>query len=432
MERRSIRARMAQGGRQCRRARGRRPAGPPPVEPLGLPTKPSIAVLPFANLSGDPEQDYFADGMVVEIVSALSRFKSIFVIGAGSTLSLKGKGLSPQAAAAQLGVRFVLEGSVRKAGGKVRIAVQLIDASDGAQVWTHRFEDTLEDVFALQDKVALTVGAVIEPTIASVDTRRVARRPTENMNSYDCCLRARAVVAELSQSSVYEGLRLAERAMSLDPDYAEATALASRLHFLLALYGWTDDPAAHNQMALALARRAIKLAGDDADVICYAAVILVYLDDDPAVALSLADKALALNPGSVNVWQSSGVARLQTDDMDLAVEHLQTAMRLDPMGPERMPTRWGLAMARFQQGRFAETVVLARQMLQTGENPTAYALLAASLGHLGQPTAAAEALKGYWKYTAQPLDAYARATWRDPARRKVFLDGVAMAQQVGE
>ena len=391
------------------------------------PSKPSIAVLPFANLSGDPEQDYFADGMVVEIVSALSRFKSIFVIAAGSSLSLKGKGLSPQAAAAQLGVRFVLEGSVRKAGGKVRISVQLIDASDGTQVWTHRFEDTLEDVFALQDKVALTVGAMIQPTIATVDSRRAVKRPTENMTSYDCCLRARAFISELTETTVAEGLRLAERAMALDPDYAEATALASRLHFLISLYGWTDSPAAHNEAALALARRAIKLAGDDADVISYAAIILVYLDNDPATALSLADKAIALNPGSVNVWQSSGIARLQTDDIDQAVEHLQTAIRLDPIGAARSPTRWGMAMARFQQGRFAEAIVLARELLQLSDNPTAYALLAASLGYLGQPAAAAEALSGYWKITDQPLDAYARATWRDPARQKLFLDGVALA-----
>jgi len=403
------------------------PARPATVEPPPLPTHPSIAVLPFANLSGDPEQDYFADGMVVEIVSALARFKYIFVIAAGSSLSLKGKGLSPQAAAAQLGVRFVLEGSVRKAGGKVRISVQLIDASDGTQVWTHRFEDTLEDVFALQDKVALTVGAMIQPTIATVDSRRAVKRPTENMTSYDCCLRARAFISELTETTVAEGLRLAERAMALDPDYAEATALASRLHFLISLYGWTDSPAAHNEAALALARRAIKLAGDDADVISYAAIILVYLDNDPATALSLADKAIALNPGSVNVWQSSGIARLQTDDIDQAVEHLQTAIRLDPIGAARSPTRWGMAMARFQQGRFAEAIVLARELLQLSDNPTAYALLAASLGYLGQPAAAAEALSGYWKITDQPLDAYARATWRDPARQKLFLDGVALA-----
>ena len=254
-------------------------------------------MLPFANLSGDPEQDYFADGMVVEIVSALSRFKSIFVIAAGSSLSLKGKGLSPQAAAGQLGVRFVLEGSVRKAGGKVRIAVQLIEAQDGGQIWTHRFEDTLEDIFALQDKVALTVGAVIEPTIATVDTRRVVKRPTENMGSYDCCLRARAVVAQLTEASVVEGLRLAERAIDLDPDYGEAAALASRLHFLADLYGWTDAPAEHRRAALELARRAVRLAGDDAEVISQAAVILVYLDDDTAGAVALADKALGLNPG---------------------------------------------------------------------------------------------------------------------------------------
>ena len=131
----------------------------------------------------------------------------------------------------------------------------------------------------------------------------------------------------------------------------------------------------------------------------------------------------------MTVWQSSGIVRLQINDNDLAVAHFETAMRLDPMGPDRMPTRWGLTMARFQQGRFAEVAALARQMLQTSENPTSYALLAASLGHLGQPTAAAEALAGYRRYTPQPIDTYARAVWRDPAPRQLFLDGIALAQQ---
>ena len=160
--------------------------------PLPLPSKPSIAVMPFANLSGDPEQEYFADGMVTEITTALSRIRSIFVIASASTLSFKGKAVSPQEVGRQLGVRYVLEGNVRKAGARVRISVQLIDAGDGAQVWADRFEDTLDDIFALQDAVALNVTAVIEPTVQTAEVRRAGKRPTDNMGSYDLYLEGKA------------------------------------------------------------------------------------------------------------------------------------------------------------------------------------------------------------------------------------------------
>jgi len=169
-----------------------------------LPGKPSVAVLLFANLSGDPEQDYFADGMVAEITTALSRIRSIFVIASGSTLSFKGKAVSPQEAGQRLGVRFVLEGSVRKAGSRVRIAVQLIDATDGAQVWAERFDDTLEDIFDLQDKVAVAVASKIEPTLLRAEIDRVARRPTTDMGSYDLSLRAAPLVFSFTRGGILE------------------------------------------------------------------------------------------------------------------------------------------------------------------------------------------------------------------------------------
>src|SRR5579862_3762065 len=184
----------------------------PSAEAPPPPSKPSIAVMPFANLSGDPEQDYFADGMVVEIVEALSRIRSIFVIASGSSLSFKGKGVAAQDAARQLGVRYVVEGSMRKAGGRVRIGVQLIDAADGAQIWTHRFEDTLEDVFALQDSVALAVAGKIEPTVQQAEIRRASARPTDNLSSYDLYLRALPLQRSFVRANILEALDLASRA----------------------------------------------------------------------------------------------------------------------------------------------------------------------------------------------------------------------------
>jgi adenylate cyclase len=197
-----------------------------PDKPLPLPSKPSIAVMPFVNVSGDAEQEYFADGMLLEIIEALSRIKSIFVVASSSSLSFKGKGVRPQEAARQLGVRYVLEGGVRKSGDRVRIGVQLIDAADDAQIWTHRFEDTLKDVFALQDAVAMAVAGKIEPTIEQVEIRRAAIRPTDNINSHDLYLRALPIFRTHSKTGTLEALDLLNQAIDLDAANGPALALA--------------------------------------------------------------------------------------------------------------------------------------------------------------------------------------------------------------
>ena len=204
--------------------------------PLPLPSKPSIAVLPFANLSGDPEQEFFADGMVVEIVEALSRIRSIFVIASGSSLSFKGKGVSVRDAARQLGVRYVLEGNVRKAGGRVRIGVQLVHAADGAQIWTQRFEDTLEDVFALQDNVALSVAGVIEPAVRK---RKSAARPSARPTTWAATTSVFALCPTLRKrdpADLLAGLDLLNRAIALDPDYGQALVWAASCHLMIARF----------------------------------------------------------------------------------------------------------------------------------------------------------------------------------------------------
>ena len=216
--------------------------------------------------STDPEQDYVADGMVVEIVEALSRIRSIFVIASGSGLSFKGKGVSAQEAARELGVRYVLEGNIRKAGGRVRIGVQLIDAVDGPQIWTHRFEDTLEDVFALQDKVALAVAGKIEPTVLEAEVRHASARPTEDMGSYDLYLRAVPLTRFYSRVEVLQALDLLNRAIALDPDYGSALQLAASCHYLIVNYGWSADPESNRRQGIELAHRAIKASRDDAVV----------------------------------------------------------------------------------------------------------------------------------------------------------------------
>ena len=399
------------------------PPAPPP-----LPSKPSIAVLPFANLSGDAEQDYFADGMVEEIVAALSRIRSIFVIASGSGLSFKGKGIGAQEAARQLGVRYVLEGSVRQAGGRVRIAVKLIDGADGAQVWSDRIEDTLEDVFALQDTVALRVAAQIEPTVSDAEVRRAAKRPTDNMGSYDLYLRAVSHFIAGAKPGVLQALDLLDRAIELDPDYAWALSTAAVCEYLVTLYGWSDDRAASRERSIEMAHRALKAAGDDPMVLSQVALTIADLEGDMDAAIALADRAMALNPGASMAWAISGALRVRAGDADLASEHLECAMRLDPIGATR-PTRMGLlAQARYFQGRYAEAVALSKEFVQQTESAAGYAFLAAGQGRLGQREGAQAALERYRALSPVPIEFLARSVLRDPTYVGLFLEGIGLAE----
>jgi adenylate cyclase len=395
---------------------------------LPLPSKPSIAVLPFANLSGDPEQEYFADGMVVEIVEALSRIKSIFVIGGGSSLSFKGKSISPREAARQLGVRYVLEGSVRKAGGRVRVGVQLTDASDGAQIWTHRFEDTLEDVFALQDTVALAVAGKIEPAMEQAEIRRASARPMGDVGGYDLYLRALPLFRTFGRAEVFKALELLNRAIVLDSDFAPALAMAVSCLRTIVIFGWSEDRERDRLEVLALARRAVQAAGDDATVLASVANDLAFAGGDMEVAVGLAKRAVALNPGSASAWFNSGCVQLRAGQNELAVEHLETAMRLDPSGPSRPAHLAFLACARLFQGRFSEAAALSKERSQLGESPSGHAILAASLGHLGEVEAAKDALARYRALSPQPMETFARSTFLEEAQIKMLLDGVALAE----
>ncbi len=395
---------------------------PPP-----LPDKPSIAVMPFANLSGDPEQDYFVDGMVIEVVEALSRIRSIFVIGGGSTLSLKGKAVSPQDVGHQFGVRYALEGSVRKAGGRVRIGVQLTDAADGMQIWTHRFEETLDDIFVLQDRVALGVAGKIEPTVEQAEIRRSSARPADSVNSYDLYLRAVPVFRAFSQAGTLKALELLDRAIALDPGNGQALALAASCHRTIVLYGWSDNPEDNRRLGLEMAGRALQAAAEDATVLASVANDLAFLRQDARAAVPIVDRAITLNPGSANVWFNSGFVRLLAGDLDAAVEHLETATRLDPTGPSRGARMLYTAMARFYQGRFNEAVTLLKERNLMSESPGCYAYLAASYGQLQDRPAAREALSRVQALTPRPIEAMIRAVALDPAQLKMVLDGIAVA-----
>jgi len=396
-----------------------------PDPPLPLPSKPSIAVMPFANLSGDPEQAYFADGMVEEIVAALSRFKSIFVIGSGSTLSFKGAAIGPREVARSLGVRYVLEGSVRKAGGRVRIAVKLTDAADGAQIWADRFDDTLDDVFALQDNVALTVAGVIEPAVLTAEIRRASKRPTEHMGGYDLYLRAVPLSQSFEAADVFQALDLLDRAVVLDPDFGPALALAAQCHQWVMTFGWSDDPQTHRRRGIDLARRAVDVGGDDANVLAMAANVMSGLDGDLDKAISLADRAMALNPGASRVWLQAAILLLLRGEPNRAIQQLETALRLDPLSPRRAVNRLFIGIARFQESRFAEALAPLKEAVEQVRSPLAIAYLAAVYGHLGQAREARAALARYRERASAPLEKVAFGRRED---RRLFLDGIALAE----
>jgi TolB-like protein/class 3 adenylate cyclase len=289
----------------------RREVGEGGAPALPLPDKPSIAVLPFANMSGDPEQEYFADGMVEEIITALSRIRWLFVIARNSTFAYKGHIIDVKQVGRELGVRYVLLGSVRKGRNRVRITAQLIEAETGTHLWADRFDGSMEDVFELQDNVATSVAGVIEPALQAAEAHRAEKRPTDDLTAYDLYLRALPKFASLSRDSLREALDLLNRAIARDPHYGPALALAAMCTQQLHLGGWVDVLAEDARRdGVDYARRAIRAAESDPFVLASAAYALAYFGEEMGAALALMDRALVANRGSAYGWFWSGTLRM--------------------------------------------------------------------------------------------------------------------------
>jgi len=272
-----------------------------PEAGLPLPNKPSIAVLPFANMSGDPEQEYFVDGMVEEIITALSRIRWLFVIARNSSFAYKGQAIDVKRVGRELGVRYILEGSVRKAAGRVRITAQLIDATTNAHLWADRFDGSLDNIFELQDKVASSVAGVIEPAMQAAEIARSASRPTADLTAYDLYLRGSAM-AYSSAGQSPEALRLMEEAIARDPRYGPALACAAYCCFRLLADGRSQDREADRLKGADFARRALQAAGDDPVILVNAAHALASFGEDIGAMMALVDRALALNPNYARGW----------------------------------------------------------------------------------------------------------------------------------
>jgi adenylate cyclase len=332
---------------------------------LPLPDKPSIAVLPFQNMSGDREQEYFADGIVEEIITALSRFRQLFVIARNSSFTYKGRAVDVKQVGRELGVRYVLEGSVRKTTNRVRIAAQLIDAATGAHIWADRFEGGLEDIFDLQDRVTVSVVGAIAPKIDQAEIERAQRKPTESLDAYDHYLRGMANQHQLTNKEANdEALRLFLRAIKLDPAFAPAHASAAWCYAQCKVQGWVTDRVRDIAEAARLARRAVELSKDDAVVLSSAGWTLAYLVGDLDAGVDLVDRALGFNPNLAMAWYASGWQRVWLGKPDVAIEHFARAMRLSPLDPGIHFAQVGTAHAHFFAGRYDEALSWARMALR--------------------------------------------------------------------
>jgi adenylate cyclase len=350
---------------------------------LPLPEKPSIAVLPFTNLSGDPEQDYFADGMVEDIITGLSRIKWIFVIARNSSSAYKGKAIDVKQVGSELGVRYVLEGSVRKSGNRIRMTAQLIDAGTGTHYWADRYDRALDDIFAVQDELTISVVGVLEPTLRKAEIERARRKRPDSLDAYDLYLRALPFAFTAMPENADKALTLLTQAIELEPDYAAAHAMIAWCHEQRYLRGGLHEDA--GQAALHHARTAIAVGGDDAAALATAAFVVAVVEYDYETATAAFERSFALSSSSALALGFSSIVRAWKGDDAMAVDQAERAIRLSPFDPLLYVPYIGLAYTHFAAGRFEEAATAASRASQS--NPKfsmPYVLHAAALANLGR------------------------------------------------
>ncbi|WP_407168448.1 winged helix-turn-helix domain-containing tetratricopeptide repeat protein [Bradyrhizobium sp. ORS 111] len=319
---------------------------------LTLPDSPSIAVLPFRNLSGDVEQDYFADGVVEDIITALSRIRWLFVIARNSSFTYKGRTVDEKQVGRELGVRYVVEGSVRQSEGRIRITGQLVDTATGTHVWAERFEGTLDDVFELQDQIATSIVGAVASQLERAEIERARRKPTGSLSAYDNYLRAMPHLHSGTRQAIDEALPLFYKAIQLDPRFASAHAMAAWCHFWRKLNGWMANRPQEIAEGVRLARLAVELGKDDAVALTRAGHALAHLAGDLDGGIALLDKALVLNPNLAAAWFLGGFLRTERGDPDTAIEFFTRAMRFSPLDPEMFRMQAGMAMSHLFAGRY--------------------------------------------------------------------------------
>jgi len=369
----------------------RAPAFGQPV--LALPDKPSIAILPFQNMSGDIEQEYFADGMVEDITTALSRLRWLFVIARNSSFTYKGRTVDVKQVGRELGVRYVLEGSVRKSADRVRITGQLIDATTGAHLWADRFDGILANIFDLQDQVTMSVVGAIAPKLEQAEIERAKRKPTESLDAYDFFLRGMAAFHQFNKAANTEALAFFVRAIELDPNFAPAYGMAARCYLQRIGFGWVADRQREAAEAEKLARRAADLGKDDAVALSAAGFVLVNVVGDLEYGDTLIDRALALNPNLAGGWHFSALAKAFLGQTEIAIERASRAMRLSPQDPQQFGMKINMAWAHFFACHYDEAFSWAQAAVREQSNFfMAIAVTAASAALAGKTEEAAKAM----------------------------------------
>jgi TolB-like protein/class 3 adenylate cyclase/tetratricopeptide (TPR) repeat protein len=354
-----------------------------PNQSLALPDKPSIAVLPFENMSGDPEQEYFADGIVEDIITALARMPWLFVIARNSSFTYKGRAVDLKSVGRDLGVRYVLEGSVRSVGKRVRVTGQLIDAVTGAHLWAERFDSDLEDVFDLQDYITSSVVGALTPKLERAEIEYAKRKPTQSLNAYDCYMRGLASFHRGSRQSLTDALQFFDRAIELDPGFASAYGMAAWCCVIRNNNGWLPDTEVERMTSRA--RQAARLGKDDPVALGVGGLVLAQVEGDLTGGAALLDRALILGPNLAAVWHLSGWVRLYLGQAKMAIEHMERALRLNPLDPLHYAAQNGLAAAYFLAGQYDAAASSADRALHERPNYSgAIRMAAASYALAGQ------------------------------------------------
>ena len=323
---------------------------------LSVPDRPSIAVLPFVNLSADPAQDYFVDGVVDDIISALSRMRWLFVIARNSSFTYKGRTVDEKQVGRELGVRYVLDGSVRKSANRVRITGQLVDAHSGTTLWSERFESAIEDLFELQDQMATSVVGALAPQLERAEIERAYHKPTESLDAHDYYMRGMSKFRQVSRSAIDEALPLFYEAIRRDPEFASAYAMAAWCHSWRKLSRWVTDLERETAEGTRLARRAVELGQHDAVALAASAHVLTHLNRDFDSSVALLDRALVLDPNLAAGWYLGGFVRIWRGELNDAVEWIARGMRLSPLGPDINRMEVGIAMAHLLGGRIGDAL----------------------------------------------------------------------------
>ena len=368
--------------------------------PLPLPDKPSIAVLPFQNMSGDPEQEYFADGMVEDIITALSRKKGLFVIARNSTFFYKGRQFDIRQVGRELGVRYVLEGSVRKAGGKVRITGQLIEAATGAHLWADKFDGVLDDIFDLQDRITVGVVTAISPQLLHAEIERAKRKPPEDLTAYDYYLQGLSAFYRNTKSETFAAKELWLRAVKADPTFAPAWANLANWHNRVVTFGWTTNRDQHAREGVDAARRALALDKDDPDVLARAGSAIGFFGGLSEEGLALVDESIGLDPNLAFGWAWSGRLRSHLGDHDGAIERSLHSIRLSPRDSLRFVMMTTLGHSHFFKGQYDAASSWVREGLRlTPGRLWAHRVLVASsalAGHTAETHESLQTLQSLW------------------------------------